>query len=221
MARDVGLRHVAEVVRIQARGFAVRGVDDGAPFTGVPSLVSLAVSLLLPQPASSRAATRALGTARRYELRITELDLSVCDSAGESAVLRWSAGRLGGLLGLAVVGGPRKPAVSGVTGRGIGSGIFVGWVAGPSCDRACSRTTVPKNRRDLTTCREGLGMAPRLTADDRLQRLITKCRERVDEAQPPPQALSHTPDSKLGSLAREAGYERLSALFSEVGRSAP
>ncbi|BBZ32963.1 hypothetical protein [Mycolicibacterium confluentis] len=58
-------------------------------------------------------------------------------------------------------------------------------------------------------------MAPRLTADDRLQRLITKCRERVDEAQPPPQALSHTPDSKLGSLAREAGYERLSALFSE------
>lgn len=59
-------------------------------------------------------------------------------------------------------------------------------------------------------------MAPRLTAEDRLQRLITKCRDRVDALEAPPVSLSHTPDSTLGTLAREAGYERVGEKFCEV-----
>lgn len=58
-------------------------------------------------------------------------------------------------------------------------------------------------------------MAPRLTTEEKIQRLVAKCRDRVEAAQPPPQSLSHTSDSRLGSLAREAGYERLSSQFCE------
>lgn len=59
-------------------------------------------------------------------------------------------------------------------------------------------------------------MAPRLTMEDRLERLVAKCRSRVDALEKPPISLSHTPDSTLGRLAREAGYERLSDKFCEV-----
>lgn len=59
-------------------------------------------------------------------------------------------------------------------------------------------------------------MAPRLTAEVRLQRLVAKCRTRVDALETPPVSLSHTPDSTLGRLAREAGYERVSDKFCEV-----
>jgi hypothetical protein len=58
-------------------------------------------------------------------------------------------------------------------------------------------------------------MAPRLTTEDRLQRLVAKCRSRVDALEAPPVSLSHTPDSTLGRLAREAGYERISGKFCE------
>lgn len=59
-------------------------------------------------------------------------------------------------------------------------------------------------------------MAPRLTREDRLERLVAKCRSRVDALEKPPISLSHTPDSTLGRLAREAGYERLSGKFCAV-----
>jgi len=58
-------------------------------------------------------------------------------------------------------------------------------------------------------------MAPRLTMEDRLQRLVAKCRSRVNALESPPVSLRHTPDSTLGRLAREAGYERISEKFRE------
>ena len=62
----------------------------------------------------------------------------------------------------------------------------------------------------------GLKLAPRLTMEDRLQRLVAKCRSRVDALESPPVSLSHTPDSTLGRLAREAGYDRVSDKFCEL-----
>lgn len=59
-------------------------------------------------------------------------------------------------------------------------------------------------------------MAARLSAEVRLERLVAKCRSRVDALDAPPVSLSHAPDSTLGRLAREAGYERVSARFCEV-----
>jgi hypothetical protein len=56
-------------------------------------------------------------------------------------------------------------------------------------------------------------MAPRLTMEDRLERLVAKCRSRVDALEAPPVSLSHTPDSTIGRLAKEAGYERISDKF--------
>jgi hypothetical protein len=56
-------------------------------------------------------------------------------------------------------------------------------------------------------------MAPPLTMEDRLARLVAKCRNRVDALDTAPVSLSHTPDSSLGTLAREAGYERISKKF--------
>ena len=57
---------------------------------------------------------------------------------------------------------------------------------------------------------------PLRAMEDRLQRLVAKCRSRVDALESPPVSLSHTPDSTLGKLAREAGYERISEKFCEL-----
>lgn len=59
-------------------------------------------------------------------------------------------------------------------------------------------------------------MAARLTTEERLERLVAKCRARIDALEVPPVSLSHTPSSTLGRLARDAGYERLSEKFCEV-----
>lgn len=59
-------------------------------------------------------------------------------------------------------------------------------------------------------------MAQRLTMENRLERLVALCRSRVDALEEPPMSLSHTPDSRLGRLAREAGYERVSDKFCSV-----
>ena len=59
-------------------------------------------------------------------------------------------------------------------------------------------------------------MAARLTAEERLERLVAKCRARVDALDAPPTSLSHAPRSSLGALARDAGYERLSEQFCDV-----
>lgn len=55
-----------------------------------------------------------------------------------------------------------------------------------------------------------------LAMEDRLERLVAKCRSRVDALETPPVSLSHTPDSTLGRLAKEAGYERVSDKFCEI-----
>ena len=52
-------------------------------------------------------------------------------------------------------------------------------------------------------------MAPRLSREERLERLIAKTRQRID-AKPGARALSQTPDSKLATLVRDAGYQRTS-----------
>lgn len=56
----------------------------------------------------------------------------------------------------------------------------------------------------------GVGLAARLTKEDRLQRLVEKTRRRVDETPPSARLLKHMPSSKLGALIREAGYLRSS-----------
>lgn len=51
-------------------------------------------------------------------------------------------------------------------------------------------------------------MPARLSKEDRLQRLVAKTRKRVDENPDATRSLSHSPDSRLGVLVREAGYQR-------------
>jgi hypothetical protein len=53
-------------------------------------------------------------------------------------------------------------------------------------------------------------MPARLSAEERLQRLVDKTRKRVDDNAEATRSLSHSPDSSLGTLVREAGYERTS-----------
>jgi hypothetical protein len=53
-------------------------------------------------------------------------------------------------------------------------------------------------------------VAARLSKEDRLERLISKTRRRVDDAPGPIRSLSHSPDSALSTLVREAGYDRKS-----------
>ena len=52
-------------------------------------------------------------------------------------------------------------------------------------------------------------MSARLSKEDRLQRLIEKTRRRVDEKPEATRLLSHSPNSLLGVLVREGGYERV------------
>ena len=52
-------------------------------------------------------------------------------------------------------------------------------------------------------------MPARLSKEDRLQRLVDKTRKRVDEKPEGTRSLSHSPDSLLSTLVREAGYERI------------
>ncbi|QRY53818.1 PDDEXK family nuclease [Mycolicibacterium septicum] len=53
---------------------------------------------------------------------------------------------------------------------------------------------------------------PRLVSkEERLERLIAKTRKRIDDKPEATLSLSHSPDSLLGTLVREAGYERSSA----------
>ena len=59
-------------------------------------------------------------------------------------------------------------------------------------------------------------MAARLTREQRMERLVTKCRERISALDFNPSSLSQTPDSKLGRLAQEAGYERVSTQFCQL-----
>ena len=58
-------------------------------------------------------------------------------------------------------------------------------------------------------------MSARLSKEDRLQRLIEKTRRRVDEKPEATRSLSHSPNSLLGVLVREGGYERVSTKFLE------
>lgn len=57
-------------------------------------------------------------------------------------------------------------------------------------------------------------MSARLSKEDRLERLVAKTRKRIDDN--PVRSLSHSPDSLLGTLVREAGYERTSAKLLET-----
>ncbi|TMS54809.1 hypothetical protein [Mycobacterium sp. DBP42] len=53
---------------------------------------------------------------------------------------------------------------------------------------------------------------PRLVSkEERLERLIAKTRKRIDDKPEVTRSLSHSPDSLLGTLVREAGYQRSSA----------
>lgn len=52
-------------------------------------------------------------------------------------------------------------------------------------------------------------MPVRLSKEERLQRLVDKTRKRVDDNPEAMRSLSHSPDSLLGTLVREAGYERI------------
>jgi hypothetical protein len=58
-------------------------------------------------------------------------------------------------------------------------------------------------------------MPARLSKEDRLQRLVDKTRKRVDENSKATRSLSHSPDSMLGVLVREAGYRNISRKFLE------
>lgn len=61
-------------------------------------------------------------------------------------------------------------------------------------------------------------MPTRLTREDRLVRLVEKTRARVDAVPKSSRSLRHMPNSKLGVLVREAGYERSSdRLLEELG----
>lgn len=80
---------------------------------------------------------------------------------------------------------------------------------------AAKQTMVRRRRSGPQMRSERMEMAPRLTMEDRLQRLVAKCRSRVNALESPPVSLRHTPDSTLGRLAREAGYERISEKFRE------
>lgn len=53
-------------------------------------------------------------------------------------------------------------------------------------------------------------MAARLTRTDRIHRLVAKTRRRVDKIPEGTRLLRHMPNSMLGVLVREAGYERSS-----------
>lgn len=60
-------------------------------------------------------------------------------------------------------------------------------------------------------------MAARLTKVDRLDRLVAKQRKRIDAKPDATRSLAHSPDSLLGVLVREAGYQRSSAaLLAEI-----
>ncbi|ART68340.1 hypothetical protein BTO20_06875 [Mycobacterium dioxanotrophicus] len=53
---------------------------------------------------------------------------------------------------------------------------------------------------------------PKLVSkEERLERLVAKARKRVEDKPEATRSLSQSPDSKLGTLVREAGYERSSA----------
>jgi hypothetical protein len=59
----------------------------------------------------------------------------------------------------------------------------------------------------------GDDLAARLTKEDRLDRLVKKTRDRVDNAAPSARLLKHMPSSKLGVLVKEAGRTRRSPEF--------
>lgn len=62
-------------------------------------------------------------------------------------------------------------------------------------------------------------MAARLTRTDRIHRLVAKTRRRVDKIPEGTRLLRHMPNSMLGVLVREAGYERSSRkLLEELAR---
>lgn len=58
-------------------------------------------------------------------------------------------------------------------------------------------------------------MPKQLTKEERLTRLVEKCRRDVDSRRDA-RSLSQTPDRLLGTLAREAGYQRIGAKFCQV-----
>lgn len=58
-------------------------------------------------------------------------------------------------------------------------------------------------------------MAARLSKDDRLHRLVDKTRQRVANIPKTTRSLRHMPNSRLGVIVREAGYERASDKFLE------
>ncbi|MCW2685338.1 MAG: hypothetical protein JWR37_228 [Mycobacterium sp.] len=58
-------------------------------------------------------------------------------------------------------------------------------------------------------------MATRLSKEDRIQRLVDKTRKRVHDKPEAKRSLQHSPDSMLGVMVREAGYERISAKLLE------
>lgn len=58
-------------------------------------------------------------------------------------------------------------------------------------------------------------MPKQLSKEERLTRLVEKCRKDV-ERRGNAQSLSQTPDRLLGTLAREAGYQRIGAKFCQV-----
>lgn len=58
-------------------------------------------------------------------------------------------------------------------------------------------------------------MPRQLSKEERLTRLVEKCRRDVDSRRGA-QSLSQTPDRLLGTLAREAGYQRIGAKFCQV-----
>lgn len=61
----------------------------------------------------------------------------------------------------------------------------------------------------------GYAVPKQLSKEDRLARLVEKCRKDV-ESRRDARSLSQTPDRLLGTLAREAGYQRISAKFCQV-----
>lgn len=61
-------------------------------------------------------------------------------------------------------------------------------------------------------------MVARLTKEDRLERLVAKTRNRVDNASASAKLLKHMPSSKISVLVKDAGYERVSRRFlAELG----
>jgi len=55
-----------------------------------------------------------------------------------------------------------------------------------------------------------------VTREERIQRLVAKTRKRVDANSDGSRSLSQAPDSLLGTLVREAGYERSSTKLLET-----